>query len=104
MSKRYGGKSFKDSIVMKKAKLSLKERRKKKRKKSKIKLMKMRINIIIRIIKDNILIRYLLSKFTLKCINFISLLNSKFNKKKYYELLVVLSSSLASVLSSSLSL
>ena len=29
MSKRYSGKSFKDSSVMKKAKLTLKERRKK---------------------------------------------------------------------------
>ena len=31
MSKRYSGKSFKDASLMKKAKLSLKERRKKKR-------------------------------------------------------------------------
>ena len=31
MSKRYSGKSFKDSSVMKKAKLTLKERRKLKR-------------------------------------------------------------------------
>ena len=31
MSKRYSGKSFKDSSVMKKAKLSLKEKRKAKR-------------------------------------------------------------------------
>ena len=36
MSKRYSGKSFKDSIVMKKPKLSLKEKRKlKKEKKAK---------------------------------------------------------------------
>ena len=33
MSKRYSGKSFKDSSVMKKAKLSLKEKRKLKREK-----------------------------------------------------------------------
>ena len=33
MSKRYSGKSFKDSSVMKKAKLSLKERRKKRKEK-----------------------------------------------------------------------
>ena len=36
MSKRYSGKSFKDSSVMKKAKLSLKEKRKIKREKKKI--------------------------------------------------------------------
>ena len=36
MSKRYSGKSFKDATVMKKAKLSLKEKRKIKRKKRKI--------------------------------------------------------------------
>ena len=35
MSKRYSGKSFKDSSVMKKAKLTLKERRKLKREKKK---------------------------------------------------------------------
>ena len=35
MSKRYSGKSFKDSSVMKKAKLSLKEKRKLKKEKSK---------------------------------------------------------------------
>ena len=36
MSKRYGGKSFKDASVMKKAKFSLKEKRKiKKEKKNK---------------------------------------------------------------------
>tara|TARA_B110000014_G_scaffold236867_1_gene202416 strand:- start:166 stop:276 length:111 start_codon:yes stop_codon:yes gene_type:complete len=35
MSKRYSGKSFKDSSVMKKAKLSLKERRRLKREKKK---------------------------------------------------------------------
>ena len=35
MSKRYSGKSFKDSSIMKKAKLSLKEKRKKKFKKKK---------------------------------------------------------------------
>ena len=35
MSKRYSGKSFKDSSVMKKSKLSLKEKRKRKKKKSK---------------------------------------------------------------------
>tara|TARA_B110000438_G_C15451869_1_gene495011 strand:- start:61 stop:177 length:117 start_codon:yes stop_codon:yes gene_type:complete len=35
MSKRYSGKSFKDSSVMKKSKLSLKEKRKLKKKKSK---------------------------------------------------------------------
>ena len=33
MSKRYSGKSFKDSSVMKKSKLSFKEKRKKKREK-----------------------------------------------------------------------
>ena len=38
MSKRYSGKSFKDSSVMKKSKLSIKEKRKlKKEKKKKIK-------------------------------------------------------------------
>ena len=36
MSKRYSGKSFKDSSVMKKAKLSLKEKRKIKKYKKKI--------------------------------------------------------------------
>ncbi len=35
MSKRYSGKSFKDSSVMKKAKLTLKEKRKAKREKKK---------------------------------------------------------------------
>ena len=35
MSKRYSGKSFKDSSVMKKAKLTLKQKRKLKREKSK---------------------------------------------------------------------
>ena len=35
MSKRYSGKSFKDSSVMKKSKLSLKERRKRKKEKKK---------------------------------------------------------------------
>ena len=35
MSKRYSGKSFKDASVMKKAKLTLKERRKLKRGKKK---------------------------------------------------------------------
>jgi hypothetical protein len=35
MSKRYSGKSFKDSSVMKKAKLTLKERRKLKRERKK---------------------------------------------------------------------
>ena len=35
MSKRYSGKSFKDSSIMKKAKLSLKEKRKIKREKLK---------------------------------------------------------------------
>ena len=39
MSKRYSGKSFKDSSVMKKAKLSLKEKRKLKREKKKQKIM-----------------------------------------------------------------
>ena len=34
MSKRYSGKSFKDSIVMKKHKLTLKEKRKLKKEKS----------------------------------------------------------------------
>jgi hypothetical protein len=34
MSKRYSGKSFKDSSIMKKAKLSLKEKRKIKREKN----------------------------------------------------------------------
>ena len=40
MSKRYSGKSFKDSSVMKKAKLSLKEKRKKRKKKEKYKNVK----------------------------------------------------------------
>jgi len=35
MSKRYSGKSFKDSSVMKKAKLSIKEKRRLKREKKK---------------------------------------------------------------------
>jgi hypothetical protein len=35
MSKRYSGKSFKDSSIMKKSKLSLKERRKIKKEKKK---------------------------------------------------------------------
>ena len=35
MSKRYSGKSFKDSSVMKKAKLSFKEKRKAKKQKKK---------------------------------------------------------------------
>ena len=35
MSKRYSGKSFKDSNIMKKAKLSLKEKRKLKKEKTK---------------------------------------------------------------------
>ena len=35
MSKRYSGKSFKDSSLMKKAKLSLKEKRKLKKEKTK---------------------------------------------------------------------
>ena len=39
MSKRYSGKSFKDSSVMKKAKLSFKEKRKLKREKKKQKIM-----------------------------------------------------------------
>ena len=38
MSKRYSGKSFKDSSVMKKAKLTLKERRKLKKEKRKNKV------------------------------------------------------------------
>ena len=40
MSKRYSGKSFKDSSVMKKPKLTLKEKRKLKEEKKKIKLWK----------------------------------------------------------------
>ena len=40
MSKRYSGKSFKDSSVMKKPKLSLKEKRKLKKEKKKIKIEK----------------------------------------------------------------
>ena len=35
MSKRYSGKSFKDSSLMKKAKLSLKDRRRQKKEKKK---------------------------------------------------------------------
>ena len=45
MSKRYSGKSFKDSSVMKRPKLSLKEKRKIKREKRKIKIEKKTINI-----------------------------------------------------------
>ena len=41
MSKRYSGKSFKDSSVMKKPKLSLKEKRKLKKEK---KIKKLKIN------------------------------------------------------------
>ena len=37
MSKRYSGKTFKDAIIMKKAKLSFKEKRKLKREKKKSK-------------------------------------------------------------------
>ena len=40
MSKRYSGKSFKDSSIMKKAKLTLKERRKLKKEKKKEKAKK----------------------------------------------------------------
>ena len=40
MSKRYSGKSFKDSSVMKKPKLSMKEKRKLKRDKKKEKILK----------------------------------------------------------------
>ena len=40
MSKRYSGKSFKDATIMKKPKLSLKEKRKIKREKKKIKIEK----------------------------------------------------------------
>ena len=40
MSKRYSGKSFKDSKMMKKPKLALKEKRKIKREKRKIKIEK----------------------------------------------------------------
>ena len=40
MSKRYSGKSFKDSSVMKKPKLSLKEKRKIKKEKKKNKIEK----------------------------------------------------------------
>ena len=44
MSKRYSGKSFKDSSVMKKAKLTLKERRKyKKEKKKPLKITNLKI-------------------------------------------------------------
>ena len=39
MSKRYSGKSFKDSSLMKKPKLSLKEKRKLKKEKAKKKLI-----------------------------------------------------------------
>ena len=46
MSKRYSGKSFKDSSVMKKPKLSLKEKRKIKREKKKIKIEKQNTTII----------------------------------------------------------
>ena len=45
MSKRYSGKSFKDSSVMKKPKLSLKEKRKLKKRKRKIKIENQTINI-----------------------------------------------------------
>ena len=37
MSKRYSGKSFKDSSIMKKSKLSFKEKRKVKKEKKKVK-------------------------------------------------------------------
>ena len=46
MSKRYSGKSFKDSSIMKKPKLSLKEKRKIKREKKKIKIEKQNTTII----------------------------------------------------------
>ena len=46
MSKRYSGKSFKDSSVMKKPKLSLKEKRKtKKEKKQKVRLRKIKTQL-----------------------------------------------------------
>jgi len=41
MSKRYSGKSFKDSSTMKKPKLNLKDRRKQKKEKKKIILSKL---------------------------------------------------------------
>ena len=41
MSKRYSGKSFKDSSIMKKPKLNLKERRKQKKEKKKMILSKL---------------------------------------------------------------
>tara|TARA_B100000941_G_C28085335_1_gene340879 strand:+ start:144 stop:269 length:126 start_codon:yes stop_codon:yes gene_type:complete len=40
MSKRYSGKSFKDSSVLKKPKLSLKEKRRLKKKRKKLNLFK----------------------------------------------------------------
>jgi len=46
MSKRYSGKSFKDATIMKKPKLSLKEKRKIKREKKKIKIEKQNTTII----------------------------------------------------------
>ena len=42
MSKRYSGKSFKDSSIMKKPKLNLKERRKLKKEKKIAKLVKLK--------------------------------------------------------------
>ena len=42
MSKRYSGKSFKDSSIMKKPKLNLKERRKLKKEKNIAKLVKLK--------------------------------------------------------------
>ena len=48
MSKRYSGKSFKDSSVMKKPKLSLKEKRKIKREKKKNKNSKINYYYILK--------------------------------------------------------
>ena len=46
MSKRYSGKSFKDASIMKKPKLSLKEKRKIKRERKKIKIEKQNTTVI----------------------------------------------------------
>ena len=54
MSKRYSGKSFKDASIMKKAKLSFKEKRKLKREKKKRKMKKLLYIFIFSVLFFNI--------------------------------------------------
>ena len=60
MSKRYSGKSFKDSSVMKKPKLSLKEKRKLKKKEEQMKGVCCRVPLTV---------TFYCSNYTSKCIN-----------------------------------